>query len=96
MQSVLMVVAVIAYLAAVAYAVGPLTDVHFHRLTGKIALEAAGFDVERIIPLYAKEAMPGWFAVLFMLTLLSAVTTRLGSLVAQPLPGEHLRRCFGK
>jgi SSS family solute:Na+ symporter len=61
----------------VAYAVGPLTNVYFHRLAGQIALEAAGFDVERIIPLYVKNAMPGWFAALFMLTLLSAAMSTL-------------------
>ena len=61
----------------VAYIVGPLTNVHFHELSGKIAIAAAGGDVERIIPMYVTEALPHWFSAIFLVTLLSAAMSTL-------------------
>ncbi|MBP7830602.1 MAG: sodium:solute symporter family protein [Kiritimatiellae bacterium] len=63
----------------VAYVVGALTNIHFQRTAGKIAIAAAGGDVERIIPLYITESLPGWFSLLFMLTLLSAAMSTISS-----------------
>ena len=60
-----------------AYIVGPLTNVYFFRKLGKISLVAAAGDVEKIIPMYIKDALPEWFAVLFMLTVLSAAMSTL-------------------
>ena len=36
-------------------------------------------DVEKIIPMYLQQATPGWFNVLFMLTLMSAAMSTLSS-----------------
>lgn len=47
--------------------------------TGSIALLAAGKDVEQIIPSYVKHAMPKWFGVLFLLTLLAAAMSTISS-----------------
>jgi SSS family solute:Na+ symporter len=50
-------------------------------VTGKSisVIYAAGGDVEKIIPNYIKTAMPGWFGLLFLLTLLSAAMSTLSS-----------------
>ncbi|HPF98935.1 MAG TPA: sodium:solute symporter family protein [Kiritimatiellia bacterium] len=61
----------------IAYIVGPLTNVWFFRKIGKVAIAAAGGDVEKIIPMYIKDALPEWFAVLFMLTVLAAAMSTL-------------------
>ncbi|MCA1808929.1 MAG: sodium:solute symporter family protein, partial [Lentisphaerae bacterium] len=46
---------------------------------GQVAIVAAGGDVEKIIPMYIKSAMPGWFGMLFMLALLAAAMSTLSS-----------------
>lgn len=69
----------IIMMTGVAFTVGALTNVFFHKTVGKIAIVAANKDVEAIIPMYIQQAMPGWFGVLFMLTLLSAAMSTLSS-----------------
>lgn len=69
----------ILMMTGVAFIVGALTNVYFFETTGKIAIAAAGGDVEAIIPMYIKGSMPGWFAILFMLTLLSAAMSTISS-----------------
>lgn len=69
----------ILMMTGVAFVVGALTNVYFYETTGKIAIAAAGGDVEAIIPMYIKGSMPGWFAILFMLTLLSAAMSTISS-----------------
>ncbi|HOO70805.1 MAG TPA: sodium:solute symporter family protein [Spirochaetota bacterium] len=46
---------------------------------GTIAIKAVGGNVENIIPQYIKQAMPHWFSILFMLTLLAAAMSTLSS-----------------
>ncbi len=63
---------------------GDTIDIHKnvpHKITtdGSIAIVAAGGKVANIIPQYIKQAMPRWFAVLFMLTLLAAAMSTLSS-----------------
>jgi len=65
--------------AGVAYIVGSLSNVFFNQTAGKIAIETAGGDVEKIIPMYLQKATPEWFSVLFMLTLMSAAMSTLSS-----------------
>ncbi len=69
----------ILMMTGVAFLVGAMTNVYFQEKTGKIAIAAAGGDVEAIIPMFIKGSMPGWFAVLFMLTLLSAAMSTISS-----------------
>ncbi len=52
---------------------------HKHTTKGSISIIAAGGDVENIIPQYIKHALPPWFGVLFMLTLLAAAMSTLSS-----------------
>lgn len=47
--------------------------------TGSVSLLAAGKDIEQIIPSYVKHAMPRWFGVLFLLTLLAAAMSTISS-----------------
>lgn len=46
---------------------------------GSIALLAAGKDVAKIIPSYVLHAMPKWFGLLFLLTLLAAAMSTISS-----------------
>ncbi|MEJ5362531.1 MAG: sodium:solute symporter family protein [Spirochaetota bacterium] len=52
-----------------------------HKITakGSLSIVAAGGVVENIIPQFVKQAMPQWFSVLFMLTLLAAAMSTLSS-----------------
>lgn len=71
----------ILMMTGVAFVVGALSNVYFvrHPDFGRIAIAAAGSNVERVIPLFVSTAMPAWFSILFMLTLLSAAMSTLSS-----------------
>ncbi len=69
----------ILMMTGVAFVVGSLSNVYFQETTGKVAIAAAAGDVERIIPLFLQGNMPGWFGILFMLTLLAAAMSTLSS-----------------
>ncbi len=71
----------ILMMTGVAFVVGALSNVYFlnHPAFGKIAMEAAGGNVDKIIPLYINSAMPVWFVYVFMLTLLSAAMSTSSS-----------------
>jgi SSS family solute:Na+ symporter len=64
----------------VAYTVGPLTNLYFMDTTGKTALEAAGNNVDNIMPLFINSAMPDLFVVIFMLVLLAAAMSTLSAI----------------
>lgn len=67
----------ILMMTGVAFTVGALSNLFFVETQDQVAIAAAGGDVERIIPLYIQGALPSWFGVLFMLTLLSAAMSTL-------------------
>jgi len=69
----------IMMMTGVAFIVGALSNVHFQNTLGKVSIAAAKGDVAKIIPMYLKSAMPEWFSVLFMLTLISAAMSTLSS-----------------
>jgi len=69
----------IMMMTGVAFIVGALSNVYFHESIGKVAIVAAKGDVEAIIPMYLQGAMPQWFSILFMLTLISAAMSTLSS-----------------
>ncbi len=52
----------------------------FYQTSGKIAIDAAGGNVDAIMPLFINQAMPDIFVVIFMLTLLSAAMSTLSAL----------------
>jgi SSS family solute:Na+ symporter len=70
----------ILMMTGVAFTVGALSNVYFYDTTGKIAIDAAGGNVDAIMPLFINQAMPDTFVVIFMLTLLSAAMSTLSAL----------------
>jgi SSS family solute:Na+ symporter len=62
-----------------AFIVGPLSNVFFMESQGTLAVEAAGGNVDGVIPLYINRATPPWFTMLFMLSLLSAAMSTMSS-----------------
>jgi SSS family solute:Na+ symporter len=70
----------VVIMTGVAFTAGALSNVYFFRTEGMIALEAAGGNVDSIIPLFINEALPEWFVVVFMLALLAAAMSTLSSL----------------
>jgi len=70
----------ILMMTGVAFTVGALSNVYFYNTSGKIAIDAAGGNVDAIMPLFINQAMPDIFVVVFMLTLLSAAMSTLSAL----------------
>ncbi|WP_372805787.1 sodium:solute symporter [Pontiella sp.] len=69
----------IMMMTGVAFIVGSLSNVHFQQTVGAVSIVAAKGDVEAIIPMYLQSALPQWFGILFMLTLISAAMSTLSS-----------------
>ncbi len=67
-------------MTGVAFTVGALTNVWFWNNTGMIAYDAAGKNVDNIIPLFINSATPELFIVTFLLVLLAAAMSTLSSL----------------
>ena len=70
----------ILMMTGVAFTVGALSNVYFYQTSGKIALDAAGGNVDAIIPFFINGAMPDIFVIVFMLTLLAAAMSTLSAL----------------
>ncbi len=71
----------ILMMTGVAFVVGALSNVYFvnNPAFGKIAMLAAGKNVDNIIPLYITSAMPWWFTSVFFVTLMAAAMSTLSS-----------------
>ena len=70
----------ILMMTGVAFTVGALSNVYFYQTSGKIAIDAAGGNVDAIMPLFINGAMPDVFVIIFMLTLLAAAMSTLSAL----------------
>jgi SSS family solute:Na+ symporter len=70
----------ILMIPGVAYTVGALSNVYFYQNTGKLAVAAAGNNLDSVIPTYINAIMPEWFVILFLLTLLAAAMSTLSAL----------------
>jgi len=70
----------ILMMTGVAFTVGALSNVYFYQTSGTIAIDAAGGNVDAIMPLFINQAMPDIFVVIFMLTLLAAAMSTLSAL----------------
>ncbi len=70
----------ILMMTGVAFTVGALTNVYFYNTAGMIAVDAAGGNVDSVIPTYINAAMPDIFIIVFMLALLAAAMSTLSSL----------------
>ena len=69
-------------MTGVAFIVGSLSNAWFADPAngGKVSLAAVpGGNIDLIIPLFIKQALPQWFGAIFMLTLLSAAMSTLSS-----------------
>ncbi|MCX8038652.1 MAG: sodium:solute symporter family protein, partial [Candidatus Sumerlaeia bacterium] len=89
----------ILMMTGVAFTVGALSNVYFFRETGKVAVAAAGGNVDAIIPLYINKFMPKWFVAIFMLTLLSAAMSTLASqfhAMGTAVGRDIYERCTGR
>ncbi len=62
-----------------AYVVGAMSNLWFFQHTGQTAVQAAGGNLDKVIPTFIAAAMPVWFAYLFMITLLSAAMSTLSA-----------------
>lgn len=69
----------ILMMTGVAFTVGALSNVYFFNEFGKVAV-AYQSNVDRIMPDYINLALPDWFVVLFMVTLLAAAMSTLSGL----------------
>jgi len=62
-----------------AYVVGSLSNLWFFQHTGQTSVQAAGGNLDTVIPAFIAAAMPVWFAYIFMITLLSAAMSTLSA-----------------
>ncbi|WP_094226535.1 sodium:solute symporter family protein [Methanolobus psychrotolerans] len=66
-------------MAGVAYIVGALSNVYFFDTKGMLSIDVAGGNIDKIMPEYINSAMPDYFVVFFLLTLLAAAMSTLSS-----------------
>ncbi len=66
-------------MTGVAFMVGALSNVIFFNETGKIAFEVADKNMDKIIPIFVSNIMPGWFGILFLLAMFAAAMSTLSS-----------------
>lgn len=64
----------------VAYTVGALTNVYFYDKMNVLAVTAAKGNLDSVIPTFINMALPDWFVVVFLLTLLAAAMSTLSAL----------------
>ena len=64
---------------ATAFIVGALSNVYYFKNAGIIAIQAAEGNSDKLIPMIIADALPHWFAYLFMLVILSAGMSTLSS-----------------
>jgi SSS family solute:Na+ symporter len=63
----------------VAYIVGALSNAIFYREFGKIAIDMAAGNVDKIIPTFIERIMPSWYSALFLLAMFAAAMSTLAS-----------------
>ncbi|MCA0983221.1 sodium:solute symporter family protein [Halobacillus yeomjeoni] len=80
-RSVLVGGVFIFFMAGSAYMIGPLSNVYFMETSGQLAMEAAGGNIDLVIPKLINSLMPEWFVYLFTLSLISATISTVSSLI---------------
>lgn len=66
-------------MTGVAFTVGALSNAYFYKTQNLISIAVAKGNTDLIIPEYINSAMPDYFVILFMLTLLAAAMSTLSS-----------------
>ncbi|MCB2189007.1 MAG: sodium:solute symporter family protein [Deltaproteobacteria bacterium] len=66
-------------MTGVAFVVGALSNVIFFREMGQVAVQVAGGNIDKIIPVFVSDIMPGWFGILFLLAMFAAAMSTLAS-----------------
>lgn len=69
----------ILLLVGVSYAVGALSNAVFHQEYGKLALEMAGGNFDKVMPIYIESMMPPWFSTLFLMAMFAAAMSTLSA-----------------
>ncbi|NJB68705.1 SSS family solute:Na+ symporter [Desulfobaculum xiamenense] len=69
----------ILLLPGVPYVVGALSNAVFLQTFGKISIDMAGGNFDRIIPIYIDQIMPEWFSGLFLMAMFAAAMSTLSS-----------------
>lgn len=69
----------ILMMTGVAFVVGALSNAVFFKEFGKISIDMAGGNIDKIIPVYIDKIMPEWFGILFLLAMLAAAMSTLAS-----------------
>jgi SSS family solute:Na+ symporter len=62
-----------------AYIVGSSSNIYFFDKFRKIAVDAVGGNIDKIIPTFINLALPEWFVYIFLVTLLAAAMSTLSS-----------------
>lgn len=69
----------ILLIPGVAYVVGALSNAIFFKEFGKISIQMAEGNVDKIIPTFIETIMPPWYATLFLLAMFAAAMSTLAS-----------------
>jgi len=69
----------ILLIPGVIYSVGAFTNAIFYQQFGKISIQMAGGNLDKIIPTFIETIMPHWYSTLFLLAMLAAAMSTLAS-----------------
>ncbi len=80
------------------FIVGALSNVYFMENAGKLAIQVAEGNSDKVIPIFIRDAMPAWFSYVFMLVILSAGMSTLSSQfhTIGTAVGRDILPCFRK
>jgi len=69
----------ILLMVGVSYAVGALSNAVFHQEFGKLSLEMAGGNFDKVMPIYIESVMPPWFSTLFLMAMFAAAMSTISA-----------------
>lgn len=69
----------ILLIPGVIYSVGAFTNAIFYKEFGKISIQMAQGNIDKIIPTFIETIMPHWYSTLFLLAMLAAAMSTLAS-----------------
>lgn len=69
----------ILLMVGVSYAVGALSNAVFHREFGRLAVEMAGGNLDKVMPVYIETMLPPWFSTLFLMAMFAAAMSTVSA-----------------